>query len=129
MDDEERHVCADLAKMMALMCVRNTRLENIHAGLVPVTRTGDFSDVVVVDADGRRIPWPRVSHFDDDEMRDLMRQVVDRLYTFLVEIDDPRFQAMLGFWRSSTRRWDEPKLDADLMAGMGVRLNVDGEEG
>ena len=71
-----------LVSTMALLCVRNTALEDIHAGRVPVTRTGDYSDVTVVDADGRRIPWPQVSHFDDDAMRDLMREIVDKLYTF-----------------------------------------------
>lgn len=38
--DEER-IAAKLAKVMAVMCVRNTKLENLHAGLVPVTKTGD----------------------------------------------------------------------------------------
>ena len=42
-DDEER-IAAHLAKTMAMMCVRNTELKNIHAGLTPVTRTGDYSD-------------------------------------------------------------------------------------
>ena len=41
--------------------VRNTKLDNLHAGVVPATRTGDYSDVTVIDADGRRIPWPEVS--------------------------------------------------------------------
>ena len=40
-----------------MLCIRNTQLETLHAGLPPVTRTGDYSDVFVVDADGRRIPW------------------------------------------------------------------------
>ncbi|MDT8858425.1 hypothetical protein RNZ50_26040 [Paracoccaceae bacterium Fryx2] len=57
---------------------------SIHAGKVPITRTGDWSDVTVVDADGNRIPWTEVSHINDDEMRDLMRDVVNRLYTFLM---------------------------------------------
>ena len=37
---------------------------------------------MVVDADGRRIPWPEVSRFDDDEMRYLMREIVNKIYTF-----------------------------------------------
>jgi len=77
--DEER-IAARLAKSMAMICVRNTGIENLHAGTVPVTHTGDFSDVFVTDADGRRIAWTDVSHMDDDVMRDLMRQIVDRLY-------------------------------------------------
>ena len=64
MDEQlKRGLHAELAKAMAMFCVRNTELENIHAGLVPVTRTGDYSDVIVIDAEGRRIPWPEVSHF------------------------------------------------------------------
>ncbi len=45
----EVHSHADLAKFMAMMCIRNTMLEDIHAGLTPVTRTGDYSDVIVID--------------------------------------------------------------------------------
>ncbi len=129
MNESERQTLSVVAKLMALTCVRNTKLEDIHAGIVPVTRTGDYSDVTVVDADGHKIPWPRVSHFDDDAMRDLMRQVVDRLYTFHAKIDDPRFRAMLEFWRSSVRTWDEPKLDADLMVALKPLGKVDGDEG
>ena len=129
MNESERQTLSIVAKLMALTCVRNTKLEDIHAGIVPVTRTGDYSDVTVVDADGQRIPWLRVSHFDDDAMRDLMRQVVDRLYTFHAKIDDPQFRAMLEFWRSSVRTWDEPKLDADLMVPLAPLGRADGDEG
>ncbi len=129
MDEEKRETLAALSKLMAVTCVRNTKLEDIHAGIVPVSRTGDYSDVVVVGADGNRIPWPRVSHFDDDAMRDLMRQVVNRLYTFHVHFDDPGFQAMLGLWQRAIRRWDEPKLDADLMVSVDGRRNADTDEG
>ena len=56
MDEQlKRGLHAELAKAMAMFCVRNTELENIHAGLVPVTRTGDYSDVIVIDAEGRCI--------------------------------------------------------------------------
>ena len=64
---------------MAVMCVRNTLLKDIHAGTVPVRRTGDFSDVALVGPDVRRIPWPEASHNDKDAMHDLMRQVANRI--------------------------------------------------
>ena len=129
MDEETRRAFAGLAKLMALTCVRNTKLEDIHAGIVPVTRTGDYSDVAVIDADGRRIPWPEVSHLDDDAMRDLMRQVVDRLYTFHVMIDDPRFQAELDRWQPVIRNWDEPTLDAGLMEAIEVHRGAGDDDG
>ncbi len=62
-EDKER-IAASLAKLMAMMCVRNTGLESLHAGLVPVTRTGDYSDVFVFDADGQNIPMAEVSLVD-----------------------------------------------------------------
>lgn len=102
------------AKAMAMICVRNTMLEGLHAGRVPVTKTGDFSDVFVVDADGQHIPWTEVSRLDDDEMRDLMRQVVNRLYTFQVRFGEPEFQAFVDRWLGAARKWDEPVLDAGL---------------
>ena len=40
---------------MAMMFIRNTMLEDIHAGLTPVTRTGDYSDVVVIDVVRREV--------------------------------------------------------------------------
>lgn len=111
--DEER-IAAQLAKAMAMICIRNTTLENLHAKRVPATKTGDFSDVFVVDADGQHIPWAEVSRLDDDEMRDLMRQVVNRLYTFQLCFGEPEFQAFVDRRLEAARRWDEPVLDSSL---------------
>ncbi|MBI4968156.1 MAG: hypothetical protein HZC25_08580 [Rhodospirillales bacterium] len=108
-EDEER-IAARLAKVMAMICVRNTKLEDIHAGVVPVTKTGDYSDVIVLDAEGRKIPWPEVSHIDDAQMRELMKDIVNRLYTFQMRIDDPEFQAWIDRWDAVAAKWDEPEL-------------------
>ena len=76
MDAKERRKVPAFTRILALMCVRQSRLGTLHRGLSPITHTGDYSDVVVVDAAGRRIPWPEVSRFDENEMRDLMRERV-----------------------------------------------------
>ena len=89
---DEKRIAAMMAKTLAMMCVRNTGLETLHAGIVPVTHVGDYSDVRVIDGDGREIAWNDASHLDDDQMRDLMREIVNRLYTFHVSIDDPDFR-------------------------------------
>ncbi|MBF0185783.1 MAG: hypothetical protein HQM06_15550 [Magnetococcales bacterium] len=108
---DDQRIAAQLAKMMAMLCVRNTRLEDLHAGHVPVSKTGDFSDVRVIDAAGNEIPWPEVSHLDDTEMKALMKQIVNRLYTFHLKADDPDFQRMVDRWNSVAGRWDEPEID------------------
>ena len=48
-EHDEKHIAVKLAKTIAMLCVHNTHLETIHAGRTPVTRTGDLSDVTVVD--------------------------------------------------------------------------------
>jgi hypothetical protein len=109
--EDEKRFAARLAKVMAMMCVRNTKLEDLHAGLVPITRTGDYSDVFVVDADGRRIPWLEASHIDDAQMRDLMRQIVNRLYSFHLRCDDKEFQNEIDRWMTVAGKWDDPEQD------------------
>lgn len=93
-------------------------IEELHAGTVPVTHTGDYSDVFITDADGHQIPWSDASHLDDDQMRSLMRQIVDRLYTFHLKADDAGFRDHLDRWLAVAERWDEPKLDEAFLATM-----------
>ena len=112
-----------LIRTMVLTCVRNTAIEDIHGGLTPVTKTGDYSDVTVIDADGRRIPWPDVSHIDDEQMRDLMRQVVDRLHTFTVRSGEPDFLDRIAPWMNVASRWDEPKLDESFLPPPAARTD------
>lgn len=115
-DEAEKRIAAQLAKAMAMLCVRNSRLENLHAGIVPATKTGDWSDVIVLDADGNRIPWRDVSRIDDDEMRALMRDVVNRLYTFQLHAGNPALQAELEKWMSVAGKWDQPEIDLRMIA-------------
>ena len=51
-----RRGTASMAKSMGLMCVADSGLGKLTEAQCPVTRTGDHSDVVVVDADGGTIP-------------------------------------------------------------------------
>jgi hypothetical protein len=105
---------AELAKTLTAMCVRNTEIEDIHAGPSPISRRGDYSDVKVIDADGSEFSWADASHISDDEMKILMKSVVNRLYAFLVQCDDPEFERFLYFHSQFTRGWDEPEIPPSL---------------
>ncbi len=111
----------EFAKIMAAACVRRGYLERLHAGATPVTRTGDYSDVKVIDAEGREIPWNQVSRINQDEMKTLMTGVVNRIYTFLARTllsaaQDKAFEQAVdraaALW---TKQWDEPKYLADFL--------------
>ena len=67
-----------LARFLAEFGVRNTVLENFHAGRVPHSETGDFSDVAVVTPDAQ-IPWNKLSRLSDPEMRALMLDIEESL--------------------------------------------------
>ena len=103
------------------MCFRNTTIEDFHDRTAPVSHTGDFSDVVVIDANGRRIPWPEVSHISQDEMRDLMRQVVNQLYTCQLYAGDPDFFGLLCQAAAEAGPWDEPQLDEGMLKSLESR--------
>ena len=66
---------------------------------------------------------PHVSYIDEDEMRDLVREVADKLYTFLVKIDNPHSQAVCDHWWQDVWKWDKPKLHAStyLRCAVGIR--------
>ena len=101
---------------MAMLCVRDTHLEALHVGAVPITLTGDYSDVFVVDAEGRRIPWTEVSRIDDKDMGMLMRDFVNRLYTFQLKASHPMLQVQIARWMGIKRKWDEPEIDQRMLS-------------
>jgi hypothetical protein len=110
MKDTDQILAAALAKAITALCVRNTFLEDLHSGTTPSSQTGDYSDVKVVTPYGE-IPWQKLSRISDDEMKRLMQEVVNKLYTFLSRQADPGFlEPFLRLGEMYTRRWDQPEL-------------------
>ena len=48
-------------------------------------------------------------------MRDLMREIVNKIYTFFVKGEDPDFVAFSDYVRPATYEWDKPKIDSVMM--------------
>lgn len=99
---------AHFALALVEQCVRNTRLEDIHAGMVPRSATGDFDDVKVVTPYGE-IPWTRLSRISDEEMKALMIEVTNKVFTFLTHAEHLMTLDAAG-------RWDKPQLDPPLLS-------------
>ena len=100
-----------LAKHIALRCFRNSILEDFHAGKVPDSKCGDYSDVVVKTPYGE-IPWNELSRFNNTEMKALMIDVVNHTYHFIQEFfDDERGGELLLkiAERDPAPDWDDPK--------------------
>jgi hypothetical protein len=104
----DRRDLARSATSLVETCVRNTGLEDFHAGIFPGSKTGDYSDVKVVTPYGE-IPWTELSRISDEEMKRLMIEIVNRVFTYLSYPDE------LAKLSASARKWNQPRLDSNLM--------------
>jgi hypothetical protein len=106
----QQEYSATLAKAIAVLCVRHTFLEDLHAGKTPVSRTGDYSDVTVVTPD-REIAWNELSRISDDEMKKLMKQIVNKLYTVLMSLENEEaMRLVFSGGRDFASHWDDPEF-------------------
>ena len=55
------------------------------------------------------IPWTNLSRISDAEMRELMIEITNKVFTYLMNID-----ALANV--HTTRKWQSPQLDARLAA-------------
>lgn len=99
-----------MAKKIVLNCVRNTQLEDLHAGITPSSKTGDYTDVKVVSPYGE-IPWNNLSRISDDEMKALMIEIVNNVYTVLWCLESKRDILL----RAAPQEWYSAKLNRKLM--------------
>ncbi len=77
-------------------------------GVTPSSVTGDYSDVKVVTPYGE-IPWADLSRISNEEMKALMIEVANKVFTFLTRVED---LMTLG----PAARWNCPELDQGLLA-------------
>ncbi len=113
----DRRDLANFAKLLVELCVRNSSLEDLHAGVVPASMTGDYSDVKVIGPYGE-IPWTKLSRISNDEMKRLMIEIVDRVYTLL------SYPEELAVLSPSARKWNRPRLDPKLMRTVRRRRSI-----
>ena len=72
-----------IARAAVEQCIRNnTDLEELHSGITPASKKGDYSDVYVVSPYGQ-IDWGKLSRISDEEMRSLMLSIEENLIGML----------------------------------------------
>ncbi|WP_299500442.1 hypothetical protein [uncultured Roseobacter sp.] len=108
---QDQRNCTLLTKRLVVNCIRNSVLEDFHAGKTPVSHTGDDSDVRVIDANGTEFGLNERSRISDVEMKELMQSVTNRIYTFLLKMEDADFMQRMSRYDASISNWDAPKTD------------------
>ena len=101
-----------LTKLIVLNCVRNTFIEDLHSGTFPSSKTGDYSDVKIVTPFGE-IPWNNLSRISDDEMKKLNKEIVNKVFTFLLHIEKEAPPVGFAYLRFPNE-WDAAEIDKDI---------------
>jgi hypothetical protein len=59
----------------------------------------------------REIPWNELSRISDDEMKKLMKQIVNKLYTVLMSLEnDEAMRLVFSRGRDYASHWDDPEF-------------------
>jgi hypothetical protein len=109
-NETERRALQQMTLALVESCFRNSMIEDWHAGQEVVSPAGDFSDVKIVSPAGE-MPYLEASRISQDEIKALMQQVVDAVFTFLSYPEQP---IRLG----GAAQWDKPKLNERMAAGI-----------
>jgi hypothetical protein len=124
---KQNKTIADVAKGMVAYCVRNSPpLEDIHAGKCVITKTGDYSDVTITDADGNNLKWSEISRISDTEMKAFMVNVVNRIAYVLngleVATDSVFGEALASYASLYASGWQDPELveDIELLGAVAI---------
>ncbi|MEO6240324.1 MAG: hypothetical protein ABIQ40_03285 [Bacteroidia bacterium] len=121
-----------IARYIAHYAVRNSILENFHAGTFPSSKRKDSSDVKVVTPYGE-IPWKDVSRISDVEMRKLMLDIeknIARVLTKLPEMLEAagsleKYYELLeqwGFGEGAGVSWDVPAAQHKKWLSIGKQI-------
>ena len=66
------------------------------------------------------IPWQDLSRISDEEMKRLMKEVVNNIYTFLCRQEDTAFlEALVMRGGMYAAKWDEPEMRKDFVVPEG----------
>ena len=105
------------AKILVLNCVRNTFLENLHKGIFPDSKEGDYSDVKVVSPYGV-IPWNQLGRISDEEMKKLMKEIVNKVYTMLRYLETEKYEHFCQLFRVD-KSWEDAEIDEGFKEVLG----------
>ncbi len=102
-----------IALVMAVHGYRNSPIEDLHSGVFPTSKTGDFSDVKVVTPYGE-IAWNDLSRISDEEMKHLNKTIYNQIYTLMTLMETTGINPYFVMF-TENNGWDEPELVKEFM--------------
>ncbi|WP_262299411.1 hypothetical protein [Microvirga sesbaniae] len=103
----------------ALDCEEMSALES---GIEPLSQANDQLDIRIV-YKGRDVPWSEVGRISDDELEQLIKRLMDRVYTVLKQLHDGKFLVIvLRLGAAIEAQEDHPRAVPTLASGETLRL-------
>lgn len=99
---------SELAKVIVRQAFRDTDIEDLHASEYDNPPPGSK----VVFPDGTTIPWEEASHITDAQMRSLMIEAVNKVYTIICF---PVEMVSISRRIANVEDWNDAELDPGLM--------------
>lgn len=107
MSVDERIVAKKMAKALAFLCLTEHFKLPLHNGSFPVSKTGDYTDVFVTDAEGHRTIWCQTCRVSYHEREMMIEDVADGIYDFLLNIETDSYARKLEDAYGASVRWKE----------------------
>lgn len=95
MSADERLVAKRMAKALAFLCLNDHFKLPLHNGSSPVSKTGDYSDVFITDAEGHQTIWCQTCRVSYQEREKMIKDVADGIYDFLLNIETDSYARRL----------------------------------
>lgn len=110
MSVDERLVAKRMAKALAFLCLDEHLKQPLHNGKKPLSKTGDYTDVFITDAEGRRIIWCQACRVSALEKTRMVEDVVTGIYDFLLNVETEGYARRLEEAYKASKDWNEPRL-------------------
>ncbi len=104
---DERIVAKKMAKSLAFLCLNEHFKRPLHNGSVPVSKTGDYTDIFITDAEGHRLAWNRTCRVSFYEREMMLEDVADGIYDFLLNIETTSYTRRLEKAYQTFVHWKE----------------------
>lgn len=110
MSVDERLVARRMAKALAFLCLNEHFKQPLHNGKKPLSKTGDYTDVFITDAEGHRIIWCQACRVSAVEKTMMMEDVVSGIYDFLLNMEKDAYSRRLEDAYKASKDWNDPRL-------------------
>ncbi len=104
---DERLIAKKMAKALTFLCLNEHFKQPLHNGSVPVSKTGDYTDVFIVDAEGKQTVWSQTCRVAYHEREQMVENVTKGIYDFLINVETESYIHRLKEAYQSCRGWKE----------------------